>query len=108
KKTIKFIFIVNKGFYFPVSLCRCYSYIGRQGGQQPLSLKRNGCVYHQIVQHEFIHALGFNHEWSHLEPHLGPCGMEYNFNRVNTNNLGTPYDYGSVMHYGRRRDTFRS
>ncbi|MBN3272215.1 HCE1 enzyme, partial [Polyodon spathula] len=96
-------------YLFVQSLSGCYSYIGRQGGQQPLSLKRNGCVYHQIVQHEFIHALGFNHEQtrSDRDNHVTiqyqniQRGMEYNFNRVNTNNLGTPYDYDSVMHYGR-------
>lgn len=31
----------------------------------------------------------------------GPLGLEYNFRRINTENLGTPYDYSSVMHYGR-------
>ncbi len=41
---------------------RCYSYVGRQGYVQTVSLARNGCLYHSTVQHELIHALGFNHE----------------------------------------------
>ncbi|XP_038846603.1 high choriolytic enzyme 1-like isoform X1 [Salvelinus namaycush] len=28
-------------------------------------------------------------------------GKEHNFRKVETNNLMTPYDYTSVMHYGR-------
>ena len=42
--------------------CRCWSYVGRRGGEQVVSLARSGCVYHQVVQHELLHALGFNHE----------------------------------------------
>ncbi|XP_041132054.1 high choriolytic enzyme 1-like [Polyodon spathula] len=107
---IEFIRRTNERDYISIqSLSGCYSFIGRQGGQQPLSLSRSGCVYHQVVQHEFLHALGFNHEQtrSDRDSHVSILyeniqqGMEYNFNRVNTNNLGTPYDYGSVMHYGR-------
>nr|XP_024657354.1 uncharacterized protein LOC112433384 [Maylandia zebra] len=30
-----------------------------------------------------------------------PTGMEHNFRKINTRNLDTPYDYNSVMHYGR-------
>lgn len=41
---------------------RCYSYLGRQSGGQVVSLQRPGCVYHYIVQHELLHALGFHHE----------------------------------------------
>lgn len=41
---------------------RCWSYLGRQGGRQPVSLKQNGCVYTGTVQHEVLHALGFHHE----------------------------------------------
>lgn len=26
-------------------------------------------------------------------------GMEHNFDKINTLNQGTSYDYGSVMHY---------
>ncbi|KAJ8247526.1 hypothetical protein GJAV_G00247390 [Gymnothorax javanicus] len=87
----------------------CYSYIGRRGGGQVVSLSRGGCVYHQIVQHELLHALGFNHEQtrSDRDQYVRILyqniirGQEYNFRKIRTNNLGTPYDYGSVMHYGR-------
>lgn len=41
---------------------RCFSYIGRLGYGQDLSLQRSGCVYHDTVQHEVLHALGFHHE----------------------------------------------
>jgi len=27
-----------------------------------VSLARYGCLYHSTVQHELLHALGFNHE----------------------------------------------
>lgn len=36
--------------------------MGRQGGGQTVSLSRQGCLYHSTVQHELLHALGFNHE----------------------------------------------
>ncbi|XP_023856894.1 hatching enzyme 1.2-like [Salvelinus sp. IW2-2015] len=87
----------------------CYSYVGRQGNSQVVSLSRNGCVYLSVVQHELLHALGFNHEHSRsdrdshvkiLTQNIIP-GMESNFKKINTNNLGTPYDYNSVMQYSR-------
>ncbi|KAL7834108.1 hypothetical protein AOLI_G00290680 [Acnodon oligacanthus] len=87
----------------------CYSPVGRQGGLQVVSLSRNGCVFHGIAQHELNHALGFYHEhtrsdrdyyvrinWANVSP-----TMQYNFNKENTNNLNTRYDYSSVMHYGK-------
>nr|XP_019935767.1 PREDICTED: high choriolytic enzyme 1-like [Paralichthys olivaceus] len=91
------------------SLSGCYSYVGRRGNRQPVSLSRNGCVFHSIVQHELLHALGFNHEQTrsdrdeHVRIQLQNVipGMESNFRKINTRNLGTPYDYNSVMHYGR-------
>ncbi|XP_018547826.1 high choriolytic enzyme 2 isoform X2 [Lates calcarifer] len=90
----------------------CYSYVGRQGNAQTLSLERPGCVHHSVVQHELLHALGFNHEqcrsdrdqhirilWQNIEPRY-----KFAFDRINTINLNTPYDYNSVMQY--RRDAF--
>ncbi|XP_018542975.1 hatching enzyme 1.2 [Lates calcarifer] len=87
----------------------CFSSVGRVGGRQRLSLKRRGCMKLGIIQHEFIHALGFYHEqsrsdrdkyvrinWQNIkEKH------KKNFNKHDTHNLDTPYDYGSIMHYGK-------
>ncbi|KAJ8405141.1 hypothetical protein AAFF_G00321320 [Aldrovandia affinis] len=87
----------------------CYSSLGRTGGTQVVSLATYGCVYHGIIQHELNHALGFYHEhtrsdrdqyvrinWQYI-----PSNTIYNFQKQDTNNLYTPYDYTSVMHYGR-------
>ncbi|XP_031413876.1 hatching enzyme 1.2-like [Clupea harengus] len=87
----------------------CFSSLGRTGGKQVVSLQKNGCVYHGIIQHELNHALGFYHEqtrsdrdqyvkinWNYINPR-----MTHNFKKQRTNNLNTPYDYSSVMHYGR-------
>ncbi|XP_059209603.1 high choriolytic enzyme 2-like [Centropristis striata] len=87
----------------------CWSYLGRQGGGQPISLKRNGCLFMGTVQHEVLHALGFHHEHVRsdrdkyvqiLTENIQP-GNERNFVKVATNNLDTPYDFQSVMHYSK-------
>nr|BAG06176.1 hatching enzyme [Setarches guentheri] len=87
----------------------CSSLLGSTGGKQVLSLQRFGCVRHSIIQHELLHALGFYHEhtrsdrdqyvkinWDNIYKYF-----VYNFQKKDTNNLNTPYDYSSVMHYGR-------
>ncbi|XP_077424375.1 hatching enzyme 1.2-like [Vanacampus margaritifer] len=66
-------------------------------------------LYHSTVQHELLHALGFNHEqcrsdrdrhirilWENIQ-----SGWEYAFDKMNTLNMNTPYDYNSVMQYHR-------
>ncbi|XP_007558890.1 high choriolytic enzyme 1-like isoform X2 [Poecilia latipinna] len=90
----------------------CWSYVGRQNGGQYLSLQKPGCVYNEVVQHEILHALGFNHEqvrsdrdnyvrilFDNIEPNY-----KFAFEKKQTNNLGTPYDFTSVMEY--RNDAF--
>uniref|UniRef100_UPI0037E99B0E low choriolytic enzyme-like isoform X2 n=1 Tax=Semicossyphus pulcher TaxID=241346 RepID=UPI0037E99B0E len=87
----------------------CFSLLGRIGDKQMLSLQRFGCVQHGIIQHELLHALGFYHEhnrsdrdeyvkinWENLYDYY-----IINFKKKDTNNLNTPYDYSSIMHYGR-------
>ncbi|XP_062376851.1 hatching enzyme 1.2-like [Sardina pilchardus] len=86
----------------------CFSNLGRTGGRQVVSLNRYGCVYHGIIQHELLHALGFHHEQTRSDrdqhvrinfENINPR-MVSNFQKQRTNNLNTPYDYSSVLHYG--------
>ncbi|XP_024866057.2 low choriolytic enzyme-like [Kryptolebias marmoratus] len=99
----------DQGYIYFESKDRCWSFVGRQGEKQYLSLQKNDCLYHRTVQHELLHALGFHHEqcrsdrdkyvWiytKNVEP-----GQERNFDKVPTNNLGTPYDFYSVMQYSK-------
>ncbi|XP_069751403.1 astacin-like metalloendopeptidase isoform X4 [Narcine bancroftii] len=96
----------------------CYAHVGYGKSERTLSLEVPSCVDFGVVTHEFLHAIGFQHEhcrsdrdnyvtiyYGNIEP-----GKEYNFNLINTNNLGTEYDYTSIMHYGRsafaRRGTY--
>uniref|UniRef100_A0A3B5KY62 Metalloendopeptidase n=1 Tax=Xiphophorus couchianus TaxID=32473 RepID=A0A3B5KY62_9TELE len=85
----------------------CWSYIGRQGGGQFISLERNKCLRTSTVSHEVLHALGFNHEQVRIDrdeyirvlfQNIKP-EQRFNFWKVRTNNMGSPYDYNSVMHY---------
>jgi len=109
---IRFVERTNQVDYISVENRRgCYSYLGRTGGRQVLSLYRWGCVHSGIIIHEFLHALGFNHEqtrsdrdkyvqinWQNIKHGLG---FKSQFSKRNTYNLGTNYDYSSIMHYGR-------
>lgn len=89
----------------------CWSYVGMQGnGKQVISLGA-GCETLGIAVHEICHALGLWHEqsredrdtnvqivWANIQ-----AGREHNFNQhiVDGDDIGG-YDFGSIMHYGRR------
>ncbi|XP_050959627.1 meprin A subunit beta-like [Labeo rohita] len=88
----------------------CWSYVGRTSpGAQTLSIG-DGCGFKAIVEHEFLHALGFWHEQSRYDrddyvtinyENVIP-GYKHNFNKYSENvstTQDTPYDYYSVMHY---------
>jgi hypothetical protein len=100
----------------------CWSYLGRIGGQQALSLQSNGCVSRGTVVHEFQHAAGFAHEqnrsdrddfiemlWENI-----PDEWKSQYEKTNPRDYGLQrnYDYYSVMHYpvkapGTNKDAFR-
>lgn len=89
----------------------CKSNLGRTGGAQEISLNKKRCMEKGIIIHELLHALGYIHmhsrpdrdkyvkiNWQNILPQWFS-----EFNRVNPNifmQLGTPYDYQSIMHYG--------
>ncbi|XP_028813223.1 high choriolytic enzyme 1-like [Denticeps clupeoides] len=111
KTCIRFVPRTTQTDYLSIEskMGECYSSLGRQGGQQTVSLNTNGCIYNGIIQHELNHALGFYHEHTRSDrdqhvtinyANIVP-GMAYNFDKQNTNNQNTPYDYSSVMHYAK-------
>ncbi|XP_062862683.1 hatching enzyme 1.2 [Trichomycterus rosablanca] len=87
----------------------CWSYLGSSGGRQTLSLQTPKCMSSGIISHQLMHALGFVHEqsradrdkyitimWSNIwKDHVN------NFEKFKMNNMDLPYDYGSIMHYGK-------
>ncbi|VDL79131.1 unnamed protein product [Nippostrongylus brasiliensis] len=88
----------------------CWSYVGRIGGIQNLSLGVR-CNSTRAAAHELGHALGFSHTQSRhdrdnyitviLENIREKKLKEFILDTKEINdNYGLPYDYGSLMHYG--------
>ncbi|XP_039610342.1 high choriolytic enzyme 2-like isoform X1 [Polypterus senegalus] len=99
----------EKDFVQIISNDGCWSSVGRLGGAQELSLAKDGCLIHGVVQHELNHVLGFIHEqcrpdrdtyikinWQYVNPEDA-----MNFAKSDLSPLNLPYDYTSIMHYGR-------
>ena len=82
----------------------CWSYIGRIGGEQMISIGPN-CLREGVIIHEILHALGFFHE--HSRPDRDQYitidfdnlkdGMQHNFETLNLRNwfnMSIPYGMG--------------
>ena len=86
----------------------CSSSVGMRGGQQWLTLRQSGCYSKSTIQHEFIHAMGFDHVqsrpdrdqyvdivWDNIYDSL-----YFNYKRQdNALTYNVPYDGRSFMHY---------
>eukprot|EP00112_Aurelia_sp_Birch-Aquarium-sp1_P018333 Seg4360.3 transcript_id=Seg4360.3/GoldUCD/mRNA.D3Y31 product="Zinc metalloproteinase nas-6" protein_id=Seg4360.3/GoldUCD/D3Y31 len=89
----------------------CYANVGKQSGEQQISLEIPRCLNRGIAMHEMMHSAGFPHEQSRRDrdDHIRVHGS--NINPINKKNfkkyrgrkattLGDPYDKESIMHYG--------
>lgn len=113
KTCVSFVQRTNQANYIYIfSGNGCYSYMGKIGGRQDVSLQRNGCLIFGTIMHELIHALGYGHMQQHSlrDNYITVyfqnilAGAERNFEKLPANlynNFGTNYDLISVMHYGR-------
>lgn len=95
----------------------CNSNVGRIRGPQKLNLQASypagqGCYRKFTIVHELLHSLGFFHMqsswdrddyveivWENIQE--GRDGNFEVYGDDEVTHFGVPYDYGSVMHYGR-------
>ncbi|XP_051160819.1 uncharacterized protein LOC127281246 [Leptopilina boulardi] len=88
----------------------CWSYVGKQGFVQTVNLQIPMCLRKKgTVIHEFMHTIGFFHEHRRFERDFyidvhwdnikDEAQIHFRKSMNPTDDLGIPYDYGSVMHY---------
>ena len=78
----KRLLVKTENAHFLLYCFRCHSSIGRDGGEQTITLGQD-CYYKGVIMHEMTHAVGFFHEqnrwdrdsyvtihWNNVEPGL--------------------------------------
>jgi Astacin (Peptidase family M12A) len=84
------------------------SFVGRRGGRQIINIISWG--NQMIICHELFHCLGLRHEQSRpdrdnyvtiLLNNVCPEDMRHNFDAARNAGHYGPYDFNSIMHYGR-------
>ncbi|XP_072255054.1 embryonic protein UVS.2-like [Pyxicephalus adspersus] len=107
---VRFINRTTENDYINISSSEgCSSFVGRNGGAQSLVLNSTECMKRGVIQHELQHVLGFYHEISRsdratyisiMTDLIYPAHIT-EFAILGGDTLGLPYDYKSVMHYGK-------
>jgi uncharacterized protein (TIGR03437 family) len=88
----------------------CFSSVGMIGGEQTIRVD-DTCTAGALI-HEIGHTVGFYHEQSRIDRDRYVSVAFENINKALVNNFNqnfaaqekAPYDYGSIMHYGRYSD----
>lgn len=120
---IRFVTYTNQPNYFRIVNdsynSNCYSSLGQVGGKQDLNLADrsstggSGCWSNMLVMHEVLHAVGLGHEHTrydrekYIKIYLSNVDKSTRSNfeigwKNETDTYGVPYDYYSVMHYGKK------
>lgn len=86
----------------------CYSYIGRVGGHQVLSLNIQFCLNEPTILHQLMHVIGFAHEHNridrdhYIEMHWENIPVEWRFlyykKHAWSYSIEGDYDYYSLTH----------
>ncbi|KAI1700414.1 astacin (Peptidase family m12A) domain-containing protein [Ditylenchus destructor] len=99
---------LHRDYLFIDRLDGCFSFVGKIGGRQLLSLA-GGCLYDYIIWHEVMHALGLEHEhqrpdrdkFIQIQYHNVDPEKLINFEKIPLPDVDLyhDYDYNSIMHY---------
>nr|XP_029717279.1 zinc metalloproteinase nas-14-like [Aedes albopictus] len=119
---VRFVPRTTEEFYIRInnSATGCWSYVGSHldNKYNLVNLQNPACMETGTVAHEFMHALGFYHEFTRpdrddwVSIDQGALAPEYqtasfmnaNFGKKSADQVelyGIPYAYGSVMHYSK-------
>ena len=86
----------------------CNSFVGKVHPGQTINLGDDGCYFESVIIHEFIHAIGFDHEFNRFDRDdfvkIKWENIQDGFNDTfeihdKWETFNTTYDWKSIMHY---------